>query len=177
MSGWFQVTIQQKTIANQPHFNLQKYGWYFGRTLYNDKLTIYVAKLWRVCNTTEIFRIRKFAKLSRSKSDVESQNHQAKTLLILNPRTWNSITGIAIAHTALENFIMSNKLVHSMDDGNKLKWILGPNGLNWQCCVAGSSKTAPMILIFSIAIGADYSLELNSIVHWVPQFSWIINQF
>ena len=24
----------------------------------------------------------------------------------------------------------------------------GPNGLNWQCCLAGSSKTGPRILIF-----------------------------
>jgi len=46
----------------------------------------------------------------------------------------------------------------------------GPNRLNWQCCLAGSSKTAPTILIFSIAMGADYSLELISIVHCVPQF-------
>jgi hypothetical protein len=30
----------------------------------------------------------------------------------------------------------------------------GPDGLNWQCSLAGSSKTAPKILIFSIAIGA-----------------------
>ena len=37
------------------------------------------------------------------------------------------------------------------------------NGLDWQCCFAGSSKTAPRILIFSIAMGADYSFELNSI--------------
>ena len=29
------------------------------------------------------------------------------------------------------------------------------NGLNWQCCLAGSSQTAPRILIFSIAMGAD----------------------
>jgi hypothetical protein len=29
------------------------------------------------------------------------------------------------------------------------------NGLDWQCYLAGSSKTAPRILIFSIAIGAD----------------------
>ena len=34
---------------------------------------------------------------------------------------------------------------------------------------AGSSKTAPRILI-SIAMGADYSFELISIVHWVLQF-------
>ena len=31
------------------------------------------------------------------------------------------------------------------------------NGLDCQCCLAGSSKTAPGILIFSIAMGADYS--------------------
>jgi hypothetical protein len=37
------------------------------------------------------------------------------------------------------------------------------NGLDWQCCLAGSSKTAPRILIFSIAMGADYSFEPNSI--------------
>ena len=39
----------------------------------------------------------------------------------------------------------------------------GPNGLYWQCCLAGSSKPAPRILIFSIAMGADYSIELISI--------------
>ena len=38
------------------------------------------------------------------------------------------------------------------------------NGVDWQDYLAGSSKKAPMILIFSIAMGADYSLELNSIV-------------
>ena len=46
----------------------------------------------------------------------------------------------------------------------------GPNGLNWQCCLAGSSKTAPRILIFSIAMGADYSFELIFIETYVPQF-------
>ena len=34
---------------------------------------------------------------------------------------------------------------------------IGQNGLNWQCCLAGSSKTAPRILIFSIAMGAKPS--------------------
>ena len=29
------------------------------------------------------------------------------------------------------------------------------NGLDWQCCLAGSSQRAPRILIFSIAMGAD----------------------
>ena len=48
--------------------------------------------------------------------------------------------------------------------------IFAVNRLNWQCCLAGSSKMAPRILIFSIAVGADYSFELISVVHWVPQF-------
>ena len=43
--------------------------------------------------------------------------------------------------------------------------------LNWQCCLASSSKTAPRILIFSIAMGADYSFELISIETYVPQFN------
>ena len=46
----------------------------------------------------------------------------------------------------------------------------GPNALNWQCCLAGSSKTAPRILIFSMAMGADYSFELVSIETYAPQF-------
>ena len=45
----------------------------------------------------------------------------------------------------------------------------GPNGLYWQCYLAGSSKTAPRILIFSIAMGADYSFELNSIETYALQ--------
>ena len=37
-------------------------------------------------------------------------------------------------------------------------------GPNWQCCrLAGSSKKAPRILIFSIAMGADYSFYVKSI--------------
>ena len=42
------------------------------------------------------------------------------------------------------------------------------NGLDWQCYLAGSSKTTPMILIFSIAIGAKYSFELISIETPMP---------
>ena len=30
------------------------------------------------------------------------------------------------------------------------------NGLDWQCCLTGSSKKAPRILIFSVATDADY---------------------
>jgi len=34
---------------------------------------------------------------------------------------------------------------------------IGQNGLNWQCFLAGSSKTAPRILNLSIAMGAKPS--------------------
>ena len=40
--------------------------------------------------------------------------------------------------------------------------ILEVNGLDWQRYLAGSSKTAPRILIFSIAIGANYSYEMKN---------------
>ena len=45
------------------------------------------------------------------------------------------------------------------------------NGLDWQCYLAGSSKRAPRILIFSIAIGADYSFDIKSGFSIVPAFS------
>ena len=44
--------------------------------------------------------------------------------------------------------------------------------LNWQCCLAGSSKTAPRILIFSMAMDADYTFKLISIKTCAPQFKW-----
>jgi hypothetical protein len=39
--------------------------------------------------------------------------------------------------------------------------ILGVNELDWQCYLAGSYKTAPRILTFSIAIGTDFSYEMK----------------
>ena len=51
---------------------------------------------------------------------------------------------------------------------------VGPNGLNWHRCLAGSSKTAPRILIFSIAIGANYSYEVKNSEIWRPHFASII---
>ena len=42
------------------------------------------------------------------------------------------------------------------------------NGLDWQCYLAGSSKTATRILIFLMAMGADYSFELIFIETYVP---------
>ena len=51
------------------------------------------------------------------------------------------------------------------------------NGLDWQCYLAGSSKTAPMILIFSIAIGADYSYEVKNSEIWAPAFFKHNNSF
>ena len=40
---------------------------------------------------------------------------------------------------------------------------LWPNWPNWHCCLAGTSKMAPRILIFSIAMGADYTFYVKSI--------------
>ena len=36
------------------------------------------------------------------------------------------------------------------------------NELDWKCFLASSSKTAPRILIFSIALGANYSYEIKN---------------
>ena len=53
---------------------------------------------------------------------------------------------------------------------------IGLNLLNWQCCLAGSSKTAPRILIFSIAMGADYSFYMKSIASFALKvFGYIIS--
>ena len=51
------------------------------------------------------------------------------------------------------------------------------NGLDWHCCLAGSSKTAPRILIFSIAIGVDYSYEVKNSEIWAPTFYKHNNSF
>ena len=40
---------------------------------------------------------------------------------------------------------------------------IGPDWPNRQCCLAGSSQLAPRILIFSIAMGADYSFYVKII--------------
>jgi hypothetical protein len=75
----------------------------------------------------------------------------------------------SVDHPTEDWFIMHEKLEHSMDNVNKLKWIIGTHGKwkknqNWQL------QNGPTILIFSIAMGADYSFELIYIVHWVLQF-------
>ena len=41
--------------------------------------------------------------------------------------------------------------------------------LNWQCCLGGTSETAPRILIFSIVLGAGYSFYLKSIATYAPR--------
>ena len=46
----------------------------------------------------------------------------------------------------------------------------GPSWPNLQCCLAGSSKTTPGILIFSIAIDADYSFYVKSIATYAHAF-------
>ena len=42
--------------------------------------------------------------------------------------------------------------------------------MDWQCCLAGSSKRAPRILIFSIAMGAEYLFYMKSIATFAPTF-------
>ena len=44
------------------------------------------------------------------------------------------------------------------------------NGLDWQGYLAGSSKRAPRILIFSIAMGADYLFCVKFIATRGPTF-------
>ena len=45
-----------------------------------------------------------------------------------------------------------------------------PNWPNRQCCLAGTSKTAPRILTFSIAMDVDNSFYVKSIVTYAPTF-------
>ena len=47
---------------------------------------------------------------------------------------------------------------------------IGPNCPDQQCYLASSSKTAPRILIFSIAMGADYSFYVKYIATYAPTF-------
>ena len=51
------------------------------------------------------------------------------------------------------------------------------NGLDWQYYLAGSSKTAPRVLIFSIAIGADCSYEVKNCEILAPAFFKPNNSF
>ena len=53
----------------------------------------------------------------------------------------------------------------------------GPNWPNWWPCLAGSSKTAPRILIFSIVLGAECSFYVKSIATYAPQFLGYNNSF
>jgi hypothetical protein len=60
-----------------------------------------------------------------------------------------------------------------------IKWRFGThdslNGQNWQCFLAGSSKTAPRILNLSIVLGVEYSFNVKSIATYAPQNVDIIN--
>ena len=47
--------------------------------------------------------------------------------------------------------------------GNIFNDYIFENGLDWQCCLAGSSKTAPRIFIFSIVLGAENLSYVKSI--------------
>ena len=55
--------------------------------------------------------------------------------------------------------------------------ILAVNRLNWQCCLAGSSKVAPEFWCFQMPWGADYSFELIFNETCAPQFIGHNNYF
>ena len=46
---------------------------------------------------------------------------------------------------------------------------IGQNGLDWQCCLAGSSQMAPSIFIFPIFLGAKYLSYVKFIAIYTPQ--------
>ena len=57
-------------------------------------------------------------------------------------------------------------------------WPIWPNfevnGLDWRCCLAGSSKTAPRIFNSLIVLGAEYSSYVKSIATYALTFFWYI---
>ena len=57
---------------------------------------------------------------------------------------------------------------------------LGPlyevNGFDWKCYLAGSSKTAPRIFIFSFAMGVDNSFDVKSIETYATYFLGILSR-
>ena len=56
------------------------------------------------------------------------------------------------------------KILHNTKQSGKMDWI------GSAVYLAGSSKTAPRILIFSIAMSANYSFEVKNIEIWAPAF-------
>ena len=53
----------------------------------------------------------------------------------------------------------------------------GQNGLNWQCCLAGSSKTTPRILIFFNCHGCQTFISYKIHCYLSPPKSWHNNTF
>ena len=51
------------------------------------------------------------------------------------------------------------------------------NGLDWHCFLAGSVKTVPRILVFSIAIDANYSYAVKNSEIRAPEFFKHNNSF
>ena len=63
------------------------------------------------------------------------------------------------AHSVFENGserVSALIFILMSESGAKLKKLMSVEHVDWQCYLAGSYKTAPQILIFSIAMGADY---------------------
>ena len=80
-----------------------------------------------------------------------------------------------IAHAIIFGMVATDELLCLKNAGAQISKFFTsnenrPNGLNWQCCLADSSETAPRILILLMAMGADYSFELIFIETYAPQF-------
>ena len=84
-----------------------------------------------------------------------TSNEKLKPMAIEKSKSWGSFWSYQLDSTANPAHLLPEN---------------GPNRLNWQCFLAGSSKTAPRILIFSIAMGADYSFYVKSIATYAPAF-------
>ena len=77
------------------------------------------------------------------------------------------LTGIGyLHHFGIKISKIEGDTANKNMDMNEI-FLNSPN-VDWHCCLAGSSKTAPRILIFSIVIGADYSYEVKNSEIWVP---------
>ena len=64
---------------------------------------------------------------------------------------------MAIEKIRISGAVLSYQLNSTADLANLANW------LDWQCCLAGSSKTAPRIFIFSIVLGTEYLSDVKSL--------------
>jgi hypothetical protein len=92
----------------------------------------------------------------------------AKILSVKNVRAWVSMYNrhpLQLKKSKSWEPLWSYQLNSTADLAN-----FEVNGLDWQCCLAGTSKRAPRILIFSIAMDAKNSFYVKFIATYAPKF-------